>query len=94
MANEQINTKVLITPKMKILPEMAIGVKKIHAKYFLDQTCSVIVIQVIRFKNLTFVLVQETNICCYCPCQSFEGTKLVHPLSNLSPCDVQIEHAN
>ena len=47
--NKSIQKYLQIT-KMKVLPAMAIGVKKIHAKYFLDQTCSVLVIQLLRLK--------------------------------------------
>ena len=52
--NKSIQKYLQIT-KMKILPAMAIGVKKIHAKYFLDQMCSVLVIQLLRLKNVIFL---------------------------------------
>ena len=48
----RICLKVVITPKMKIPPEMVIGVKRSHATYFLNQTCSFLVVQVLRFKNM------------------------------------------
>ena len=52
--NKSIQKYLQIT-KMKILPAMAIGVKRIHAKYFLDQMCSVLVIQHLRLKNVIFL---------------------------------------
>ena len=49
----QICLKVVLTPKMKMPPEMAIVVERSHATYFLNQTCSFLVVPVLRFKNMT-----------------------------------------